>query len=206
MLYRIRKYYSENGLIKTIMQLFVVFIRQTLQNKYIIWVVDPNEFANYDDKHDYVFVCKTKYEMMTKTELFSLENNGNRNVNYYKLKSHFDKGATLWIVKLDDDVLGFVWSIKGKTYTPYYFPIGPNDVQLFDAEVFTKFRGKALSKHLFIYVLNELSKQNIKNLYTDTAIWNIPIQRTLSKLDFNKIGLVRKFVVLNKAFVIWSKF
>jgi len=143
--------------------------------------------------------------MMTKNELLSLEKNGNRSIDKYKLQYHFNKGAIFWIIKKDDDVLGFVWTIKGKTYTPYYFPIGPNDIQMFDAEIFTKFRGKSLSKHLFIYMLKELSKQNIKNLYADTAIWNVPIQRTFSKINFIKIGIVRKFIIFNKTIAIWSE-
>ena len=54
----------------------------------------------------------------------------------------FETGASLWLIKSADKLAGYGWTLQGRTIEPYYFPLGKDDVHLFDFHVFPQYRGQ----------------------------------------------------------------
>ena len=73
----------------------------------------------------------------------------NRNI-----QERFEKGASLWLVESQKQLAGYGWTLKGETIAPYYFPLAPDDIQLFDFYVFPKFRGRAIHWLLTGHILH----------------------------------------------------
>jgi ribosomal protein S18 acetylase RimI-like enzyme len=124
------------------------------------------------------------------------------NIVKEKIISRFKRGAELWTIQVSKQIAGFVWSIRGTTIKPYFFPLGPNDVHLFDNEIFPPFRGKGLNSILIDSVLLELKKKGILRAFIETRNWNIAEINSLSKTKLKIFGQV---VTLNigKKVIIW---
>jgi hypothetical protein len=119
------------------------------------------------------------------------------------IKERFAKGASLWLIKSEDKVAGYGWTLQGRTIAEYYFPMGPNDVQLFDFYVFPKFRGRAIHWLLTAYILQTLTANGAVRAFADTAEWNHAQISSFKMTPFRRLGMVRSFTVLGRTFVSW---
>ena len=72
----------------------------------------------------------------------------NPKLAHRNIKERFDKGASLWLIKFEDRLAGYGWTLQGRTIEPHYFPLGQDDVHLFDFHVFPKYRGRGLTLFL----------------------------------------------------------
>ena len=119
------------------------------------------------------------------------------------VKERFAKNASLWLIKSEDRVAGYGWTIQGRTIAEYYFPIGTNDVQLFDFYVFPKFRGRAIHWLLTAYILQTLATEGAARAYADTAEWNQAQLSSFRMTPFRRLGLVRSFTIFGHTFASW---
>ena len=121
------------------------------------------------------------------------------------VKERFAKGASLWVIKSEDKVAGYGWTLQGRTIAEYYFPMGPKDVQLFDFYVFPKFRGRALHWLLTACILHTLAAEGAARAFADTGEWNQPQISSFRMTPFRRLGLVRSFTVFGRTFVSWTE-
>lgn len=121
------------------------------------------------------------------------------------IKERFANGASLWLIKSEDKVAGYGWTLQGRTIAEYYFPMGPKDVQLFDFYVFPKFRGRALHWLLTAYILQASASEGAARAFADTGEWNQPQISSFRMTPFRRLGLVRSFTVFGHTFVSWAE-
>ncbi len=119
------------------------------------------------------------------------------------IEERFAKGASLWLIKSEDQVAGYGWTLQGRAIADYYFPMGPKDIQLFDFYVFPKFRGRALHWLLTAYILQMLAAEGGGRAFADTAEWNEAQLSSFKMTPFRRLGLVRSFTILGHTFVSW---
>jgi len=115
----------------------------------------------------------------------------------------FAKGATLWLLRCDGGVAGYGWTIQGRTIAEYYFPMGQQDVQLFDFYVFPKFRGRALHWLLTGHILQTLAKEGAARAFADTNEWNEAQISSFRMTPFRRFGSARSFTIFGRTFVSW---
>jgi ribosomal protein S18 acetylase RimI-like enzyme len=119
------------------------------------------------------------------------------------IQERFEKGASLWMIKSGDAVAGYSWTLRGATIAPYYFPLGPDDVQVFDFYAFPKYRGRAVLWFLIVHILHSLAAEGGSRAFGDVAEWNHASMSFYKMLPFRRLGLVRSFSVLGRKYVSW---
>ncbi len=121
-----------------------------------------------------------------------------------KVKERFSKGAVLWILKLNGDIAGFTWSISGKTISPWYLPLTPHDVYIFDVLTFEQYRGQGLHPLLWNFLLRKLKMEGTSRAVAEIFTWNKSSLRVLEKSNYRKFSEVRRFRVFGRNITIWS--
>jgi hypothetical protein len=124
----------------------------------------------------------------------------NRNI-----RERFEKGASLWLVESGDQLAGYGWTLQGQTIEPYYFPLGPDDVQFFDFYVFPRFRGRALHWLLTGHILHTLAIEGRSRAFADTWEWNQAQLASFKMTPFRLLGFVRTYKVFGFVFNCWAK-
>lgn len=119
------------------------------------------------------------------------------------IEERFAKGASLWLIKSEDKVAGYGWTLQGRAIADYYFPMGPKDIQLFDFYVFPKFRGRAMHWLLTVYILQTLAAEGGARAFADTGEWNQAQLSSFKMTPFRCLGLVRSFTIFGHTFVSW---
>jgi hypothetical protein len=119
------------------------------------------------------------------------------------IQERFGKGASLWLIKSGDRPAGYGWTLQGCTIAPYYFPMGPKDVQLFDFYVFPKYRGRAMHWLLTAHILQTLAVEGGARAFADTAEWNQAQLSSFRMTPFRRIGMARSFEIFGYRFVNW---
>ncbi len=116
----------------------------------------------------------------------------------------FDKGATLWLFKLEGKLAGYGWTMIGGAMEPHFFPLGANDAHLFDFFVFPEFRGRRINPVLVNHILKRLAKENRSRAFIEAAEWNAPQLSSLARTPFRALGYARKIHFFGKEMVLWS--
>jgi hypothetical protein len=117
----------------------------------------------------------------------------------------FARGARLWLLRVDGRIAAYGWTLKGDTIEPHFFPLGPQDVHLFDFFVFPEFRGQRLNCALVEHILSSLALEKRGRAFIEAAEWNTPQLRSLGRMPFRRLGIARKFCVGSRTFTIWSR-
>jgi hypothetical protein len=128
---------------------------------------------------------------------------GDRVIQYDMLE-RFPKGAILWLVKYDDQLAGFLWTIKGKTIEPFYFPLMHNDAYLFDGGIFEEFRGMNIYPLFLTQLLYNLKIDGAIRSYFVAHEWNKSVLRAFSKTPSKIIGAAKISYRFDKIIVLWS--
>jgi len=115
----------------------------------------------------------------------------------------FEKGASLWLVESEKIVAGYGWTLRGNVIAPYYFPLGADDVQLFDFYVFPKFRGRAMHWLLTGYILRALAVEGCARAFADTGEWNKAQLAAFKMTPFRLLGMVKTYRLLGRSFSHW---
>jgi GNAT superfamily N-acetyltransferase len=119
------------------------------------------------------------------------------------IRERFERGALLWMVKAGDRVAAYGWTLRGRTIQPYYFPLGINDVQLFDFYVAPKFRGRALHWLLTSHILHQLAAQGASRAFADTGAWNDAQLASFTMTPFRELGRLRTFRIIGRVLTCW---
>jgi hypothetical protein len=120
------------------------------------------------------------------------------------IHQRFEKGGILWLIKVDNNLAGYRWTIVKDPITPTYVPHTEKDVHVIATELFKEYRGKNLfilfTKHMMITLKNE----GFKRVFSETYLWNKRADNALSKIEYyRKIGIARRFSFFGRNIVIW---
>lgn len=194
-----------NGISKTVDKIIFIIWRQ-LKNKQILYYAELNERTNDIQNLPSNVTIEGK---ITKSEISNediqiLTSARGKLTIECQLDDRFQKGARLWLLKVDGILVGFIWSLGQTTLQQYFFPLTEKDVYLFDNEILELFRNRSFNSFLINQVLLELKRLGKVRVFIDTHQWNIPEQRSLSKTNFKKLGTIRKIRLFHRNIVIWS--
>ena len=120
------------------------------------------------------------------------------------LKERFELGASLWLIKCEDHLAGYGWTMQGRTVEPHYFPLAPEDVQFLDFHVFPKYRGRAMDWFLMTHILHRLAAEGRARAFGEAAEWNKASLSSFAMTPFRRLGWARKFTVYGHTIVYWS--
>jgi ribosomal protein S18 acetylase RimI-like enzyme len=129
----------------------------------------------------------------------------NPKLAHRNLKQRFAQGASLWLVKLENRVAGYGWSLRGSTIEPHYFPLGEADAHLFDFHVFPQYRGRGLNPLLVGQILRGLAADCKGRAFIEAAVWNEAQLASLRKTPFRRLGLARKVTLFGRTIVFWAE-
>lgn len=121
------------------------------------------------------------------------------------LSRWFSRGATLWVSKVADDLVGLQWSLEGGINGFYSLPIQAREVIIVAVEVFPPFKGKGLYPRMLSQLFLQLKGSGHRRAYIKVANSNRPMQRSMSKTVCRRIGRVYTFKVLSRWLTIWDK-
>jgi ribosomal protein S18 acetylase RimI-like enzyme len=203
---RVTDYYSRHGFRATASRLVLAVKRSLFASRMIVFYCDlptlvPRPINIPSSMRVERVTGEAELRPLDFDEITSFWNpkQARRNV-----KERFANGASLWLIKSEDKVAGYGWTLQGHTIAEYYFPMGPKDVQLFDFYVFPKFRGRALHWLLIAYILQALAAEGAARAFADTGEWNQPQISSFRMTPFRRLGLVRSRTIFGHRFVSWT--
>ena len=120
------------------------------------------------------------------------------------IRERFEDGAVLWLVKSGESVASYGWTLRGRSIEPYYFPLGTDDIQLFDFYVAPKFRGRALHWLLTSYLLRALAAEGGARAFADTGEWNEAQLASFRMTKFRLLGRARTFRIFGRLLTHWK--
>jgi ribosomal protein S18 acetylase RimI-like enzyme len=128
----------------------------------------------------------------------------NPKLAHRNISQRFDHGASLWLMKADERLAGYGWTLTGRTVEPHYFPLGQDDVHLFDFYVFPAYRGRGLNPLLVSEILHQLASECGGRALIEVAEWNHAQLSSLGKTPFRRLGRARKLTLHHRALVHWA--
>jgi len=203
---RLFAYYSRHGFVATIHRLRLAAKRGIFANRMVVFYCDLTRLAAptvalppslHVDR-------LTSYGQLGTQDLQDLTSFWNPNQAHKDIRERFERGASLWLIRSGDKLAGFGWTMLGHTIAPYFFPVGENDVQLFDFYSFPKFRGRAIHLILIAYILQAMAAEGRARAFGDTAEWNDAQLASFRMTPFRRLGYARFVTVFGHSFVTWS--
>jgi ribosomal protein S18 acetylase RimI-like enzyme len=122
-----------------------------------------------------------------------------------EMDKRFKLGASLWEFKIGEKIAGYGWTVAARTIDTPFFPLGQEDVFLFDFFVYPEFRGRRINPLLVNYILAQLASEKKGRAFLETAEWNTQEQSSLRRTPFLIRGKTRKCQLFGRTLVLWSK-
>jgi ribosomal protein S18 acetylase RimI-like enzyme len=120
------------------------------------------------------------------------------------IEERFELGASLWLIKIEDKLAGYGWTLQGHTVEPHFFRLGPDDVHLFDFYVFPQYRGRGLNPFLVGFILRSAATESQGRAFIEAAEWNQAQLASLQRTPFRRLGSARKFTIFRHTIVHWG--
>ena len=117
------------------------------------------------------------------------------------IKQRFELGASLWLIRFEDKLAGYGWTLQGRTVEPHYFLLGPDDVHLFDFHVFPQYRGRGVNPSLVCYILGCFAAERAGRAFIEAAEWNEAQLASLRRTPFRRWGSAQKLTILRRTIV-----
>jgi ribosomal protein S18 acetylase RimI-like enzyme len=95
--------------------------------------------------------------------------------------------------------------LHGGTVEPHYFPLGWDDVHLFDFHVFPQYRGQGMNPFLVTHILRSLAAEGADRAFIEAAEWNEAQLSSLAKTPFRRLGCARKSTIFGCTIVWWAE-
>lgn len=202
---RITEYYSRHGFGATIGRARVALSRALFANRMVVFYCDLSKPVRTSAIPDSFKIDRLLSQAeLSRQDFETMMGLWNPKLALRNLNERFAKGAELWIIKSEEQLAAFCWTMKGRTISPYYFPIGSQDVQLFDFYVLPKFRGGAVLWFLIGSMLQVLKAEGATRAYGDVAEWNRASLAFYRITPFRRLGAARSFNIFGHQFTTWS--
>lgn len=203
---RLAAYYKRHGLRETIRRATVATGRILFAGRMVVFYCDLGERVTAPAELPSSLKLerlKTRAELDPK-DLEELTSFWNPQLAHRRIEERFEHEASLWLIRSGDSLAGYGWTLRGRTIAPYYFPMGQDDVQLFDFYVFPKFRGRAVLWFLVTHILRSMKDEGAARVYGDVAEWNQASLSFYRTTPFRRLGSARFFTIFSHSFVSWS--
>jgi GNAT superfamily N-acetyltransferase len=204
---RLGNYYQKGGLLKTFRRVVEYPYRVIFKNKRLL------VYAELKEVDDSVLTLppgiivdrKTSYDEAFQPDMQKMIDYWNREGMIDRIKERFAKNTTLWIIRLNGEIAGFVWTISGKVLSPWYLPLTPHDAYVLDAVTFEEFRGRGLYAVLMNYVLGKLKSEGMSRVVGELYTTNTSSIRGLKRTYYRTFGVARRFHAFGRNITIWSQ-
>lgn len=203
---RLREYRARHGLGATVRRLALGLRRAFSAGRTVLFYcdLDPRMCARPDLAPQLKLEQIRNEAELAFGDLQEMLHVGSATLARQQMKERFAKGASLWLVKIDDCLAGFGWTMRGSTIEGHYFPLGDRDAHLFNFHVFPPYRGRGLNPVLVEYILDSLAADGVRRAFIEAAEWNDPQLSSLKKTRFEYLGVAAKQAVFGRTMVVWA--
>lgn len=204
---RLFTYYSRHGLCATTRRGILALKRSILFNRQLVFCCDlTTRVVPPKAVHPSLKVERRKQRgELSDRELHEMVDFWNPKLALRRIEERFYEGAILWLIKFENTIAGYIWTLQGRTISSFYFPLGGRDVQLFDLFVFPRFRGRAIDCLLFAQVLCALAAGGAVRGFADTGEWNKASVSSHMMSGFQQLGFARKWTIFRHTVVWWTE-
>jgi len=204
---RVVEYQRRHGVWSALKRAFFPVRRMPTGSKMVLFYYDlgAGKTSALPDGQRLTVERNTVAQTVAAGDLLQIVNFWNPKIMQRLISERFERGATLWLAKSGNHLAGYGWTLNGCTIEPYFFPLGTDDVHLFDFFVFPEFRGQRVNRSLVLKILEALAAEKKSRAYIEVAAWNKPQLNSLSRMPFQKLGRARKFRVFGRTFTMWSE-
>jgi GNAT superfamily N-acetyltransferase len=203
---RLADYYRRHGLWATIQRFRLAARRALFSGRMVLFYCDLSKLSAPPPLPSFLRIERKGSEVeLSSEDLQKIVSIWNPKLARRYMQERFGKGASLWLIKSDDHLAGYGWTLQGQTIEPHYFRLTPNDVHLFDFHVLDVYRGQGLNPLLVSYILSSLAARSVGRAFIEAAAWNQPQLSSLAKTPFHPLGSARKTTVLGHSIVFWDE-
>ena len=200
-------YYKRNGFRATVRRIGLAAKRMLFSSRMVLFYCDLAEQRSLAiDLPSSLKVERYKSQTdLCPQDLEGITSFWNPKLACRNIKERFELGASLWLIRFEDKLAGYGWTLQGRTVEPHYFPLGADDVQFLDFHVFPKYRGRALDWFLMTHVLHSLAAEGKARAFGEAAEWNKASLSSFDMTSFRCLGWARKFTILGHTIACWAK-
>jgi len=206
-IYRLAVFHRRHGFWATVKRTGLAVRRSLISHQTVLFycdlqgkVLQPASLPNSVEVQQ-----KRSYSELTSRDRQEIINVWSPKLAERNINARFARGALLWLISVDNRLAGYGWSLQGGTIEPYYFPLGEDDVHLFDFYVFPQYRGRALNPALVATILHYLKVDQRRRVFIEAAEWNQPQLSSLGKTGFQCLGIATKLTIRKRTVVLWSE-
>jgi len=203
---RFTDYFKRNGLRATVRRLGVATRRSLFSSRSVLFYCDLSALRPPTaDLPSFLKVQRhTNQTDLNPQDLQEITSFWNPDQARRNIKERFELGTSLWLIKFEDNLAGYGWTLQGRTVEPHYFPLGPEDVQFLDFHVFPKYRGRAMDWFLMTHILHTLAAEGRARAFGEAAEWNKASLSSFAMTPFRRLGWARKFTIFRHTLVHWG--
>jgi ribosomal protein S18 acetylase RimI-like enzyme len=203
---RLTGYYTRHGFGATIRRAALSLRRGLFANRMVVFSCDlSKQTLNGPDVTPPLAIERLRNAAeLTREDSEAIVRFWNPKLVHRNMSERFAKRASLWLVKSENRLAGYGWTLEGGTIEPYYFPLRADDAHLFDFHVFSEFRGQGFNPLLVRYILRALANNGRTRAFIEAAEWNEAQLSSLRKTPFQKLGLATSFIVFGRKFTNWA--
>lgn len=201
---RFMKYYSRYGFVATIQRLGLATRRLFLNHTFVFYCDLSRRTTSPAKLPKSLRVERlTSYSELAVQDLQRLISFADSELAHRYICERFEHGASLWLVWWGDTVAAYSWTVRGHAIEPYYVPLAPDDVRLFDVFTFPEFRGRAIPWFLLTHILHNLGGEGAARVFADIAEFNQASLSLYKMTPFQRLGVARKYRVFGSTFIRW---
>ena len=205
---RLTNYLQRHGLIATMSRAVLAMKRTLFSPRMVVFYYDlgdtpPVARLNLPDSLRVERVAS--YAGLSQPDFQDMTGFWNSKLAQRNIWGRFEKGASLWLIKSEEKLAGYGWTLQGCTIEPYYFPLAQDDVHLFDFHVFPEYRGCGINPLLVTHILRSFAANRAGRAFIEVAEWNQAQLSSLQKTPFRRLGMVRTVALFGQTFSCWSE-
>lgn len=202
---RLTDYYTRHGFGATIRRAGLAIKRALFSSRMVLFYCDLGQLTPVPVNLPNPLSAErvSTYADLSQRDLQEMTSFWNPKMADRNIRARFEKRASLWLVKSRDKLAGYGWTLRGRTIEPYYFPLGQDDVHLFDFHVFPGYRGQGINPLLVTHILNDLAASGSGRAFIEAAEWNEAQLASLRKTPFRYLGRVKSLTILGRTLVNW---
>ena len=202
---RFAAYYSRHGLRSTVQRVCLALSRGLFSNRQVLFCCDLTHVLTPEARPSLMKVeQKNSYDELNPQDLIDMVVFWNPRLAQQRIEERFCQGAVLWLIRSDERLAGYGWTLRGRTVEPYYFPLSQDEVHLFDFHVFSQYRGRGVNPLLVGHILRSLAADGLRQAFIEAADWNKAQLSSLRKTPFRRIGSAHKWSLFQQTFVWWT--
>jgi ribosomal protein S18 acetylase RimI-like enzyme len=200
---RLTEYYKRHGFAATLGRFSIEAKRRLFSRRMILFYCDLSALQQlWPEVPMHLSIEEHRRQSdISSQDLLQITSCWNPKLATQSIRTRFALGASLWLIRFEEKVAGYGWTLQGRTVEPHYFLLTPRDVHLFDFNVFPQYRGRGFNPLLVTEILRKLAPGGSRRAFIEAAEWNQAQLRSLRKTPFKRLGFARKFTIFRRTWV-----